>query len=412
MTTPILLLNCGSSSVKYQVIDADTEDVLATGLVQKVGQATGTLDHTVGETTEHREQPVPDHAEAMRLVVGLIGEYGPRLSDVVAVAHRVVHGGPRFSDPVRIDDAVVQELRDLSGLAPLHNPPAVEGIEAARAVLPDVPHVAVFDTAFFSTLPAEASTYAIDADLAREHHIRRYGFHGTSHAYVSRKAAEVLGRDLEDLNQIVCHLGNGASISAVRGGVAVETSMGLTPLQGLVMGTRSGDIDPGVVAYLNREAGMSVDEIDTLLNKKSGLAGLAGGTSDMRDVQGKADAGDEAAVLALNVYVHRLVSYIGAYLALLGGTDVLVFTAGVGENAFKVRESVCDRLAPLGFLLDDEANETRSKEPRVISQPGSPVTIMVVPTNEELQMARETAQLLCQGGLGWSRDDSASQNRA
>jgi acetate kinase len=396
MATPILLLNCGSSSIKYQVIDVDDESVLATGLVQKIGLAAGTIDHTTDGRTEHLDQPIPDHGEALRLVVKAFDSYGPSLADVKAVGHRTVHGGERFRHTVRIDADVIQGLRDLSPLAPLHNPPGIAGIEAAMAVLPDVPHVAVFDTAFFSTLPAEAYTYAIDADVARTHTIRKYGFHGTSHSYVSKKVAEVLGSDLQDLNQIVCHLGNGASISAIRGGVAIETSMGLTPLQGLVMGTRPGDVDPGLHAFLARQ-GMSIDEIDTMLNKRSGLAGLTGGVSDFRDLTSRIAAGDEAATLAYDVYVHRLVFYIGAYLALLGGVDVLVFTAGVGENAADVRESVVDRLAPLGFLLDDEANAVRSKEPRVISLPDSPVTVMVVPTNEELMMARETAAVLAEG---------------
>ncbi len=394
MSKPILLLNCGSSSIKYQVIDADSEEVLASGIVQKIGLADGTVDHTVGGRTEHLDQQIPDHQDALRLVVKAFEMFGPTLADVVAVGHRTVHGGDKFRSTVQIDDDVIQGLRDLSGLAPLHNPPGIAGIEAAMLVLPDVPHVAIFDTAFFSTLPAEAYTYAIDADVARRFSVRKYGFHGTSHSYVSKKAAEFLGRDLEDLNQIVCHLGNGASISAIRGGIAVDTSMGLTPLQGLVMGTRSGDVDPGLHAYLAREAGMSLDEIDSLLNKKSGLAGLTGGASDFRDLAEKIEAGDEAAKLAYDVYVHRLVSYIGSYLAILGVVDVLVFTAGVGENAAQVRESVCDRLAPLGFLIDDDANAVRSKEPRVISQPDSPVTILVVPTNEELAMARETAAIV------------------
>ncbi|HQE30870.1 MAG TPA: acetate kinase [Propionibacteriaceae bacterium] len=398
MATPILLLNCGSSSIKYQVIDAESEAVMATGLIQKIGLPSGTLDHTVApgtpeERAEHLEQPIPDHADALRLMTQAFADLGPSLAEVKAVGHRTVHGGEKFRRTVRIDDSVIQGLRDLSPLAPLHNPPGIAGIEAAMATLPNVPHVAIFDTAFFSTLPAEAYTYAIDAELAATYGIRKYGFHGTSHSYVSKKAAATLGRDLDDLNQIVCHLGNGASISAIRGGVAIETSMGLTPLQGLVMGTRPGDVDPGLHAFLARE-GMTIDEIDTMLNKKSGLAGMTGGTSDFRDLDALIESGDQAARLAYGVYIHRLVSYIGSYLALLGGVDVLVFTAGVGENAANVRESVCDRLAPLGFLIDDEANAVRSKQPRVISQPGSPVTIMVVPTNEELMMARETVAVL------------------
>lgn len=390
MPTPILLLNCGSSSIKYQLIDVDDESVLATGIVQKIGLPQGTLDHTVGDRTDHIERHIANHGDALHLIVEEFDRLGPPLSDVVAVGHRTVHGGDRFRSTTIITDEVIQGLVDLSGLAPLHNPPGIAGIEAARAVLPNVPHVAIFDTSFFTTLPAEAYTYAIDAEVARTHRIRKYGFHGTSHSYVSKKTAEVLGRDLDDFNQIVCHLGNGASISAIRGGTAVDTSMGLTPLQGLVMGTRSGDVDPGLHAYLHREAGMDIDAIDDLLNKRSGVAGLAGGTSDFRDLDAKIQAGDPDAALAYGVYVHRLVGYIGNYLAILGGVDALVFTAGVGENSPNVRASVCDRLAPLGFILDDAANAVRSKEPRIISEESSPVAILVVPTNEELAMARET----------------------
>jgi acetate kinase len=392
--TPILVLNCGSSSIKYQVIDVEDESRLASGLVQKIGLPDSSLEHTVDGTTHQMDQMVADHKQALELVVSAFEKYGPALSDVVAVGHRAVHGGQSFRAPVRIDEDVIQKLIELSPLAPLHNPGAIAGIEAAMATLPDVPHVAVFDTAFFSTLPAEAYTYAIDAEIAKKYAVRKYGFHGTSHKYVSERVAELLERPYDEVDQIVCHLGNGASISAIRGGVAVDTSMGLTPLQGLVMGTRSGDVDPGLHAYLAREAGMSVGEIDRLLNSRSGIAGLTGGSSDFRDLGERIEAGDSAAKLAYDVYIHRLVSYIGSYLAILGGIDAITFTAGVGENDDAVRESVCDRLAPLGFLLDDEANKIRSKEPRRISQPDSPVQILVVPTNEELAMARETLKVI------------------
>ena len=394
MPTPILVLNCGSSSIKYQVIDVDDESRLATGLVQKIGLVDSSLEHTVDGISHRIDRMVADHQQALELIVSAFGMYGPPLADVVAVGHRAVHGGEAFRQPVQIDAGVIDKLRELSPLAPLHNPPGIAGIEAAMADLPDVPHVAVFDTAFFSTLPAEAYTYAIDAEIAKEYSIRKYGFHGTSHKYVSERVAELLERPYDEVDQIVCHLGNGASISAIRGGVAVDTSMGLTPLQGLVMGTRSGDVDPGLHAYLAREAGMSVAEIDRLLNNRSGISGLTGGTSDFRDLADRIAAGDVAAKLAYDVYIHRLVSYIGSYLAILGGIDAITFTAGVGENDDAVRESVCDRLAPLGFLLDDEANKVRSKEPRRISQPDSPIQILVVPTNEELAMARETQKVI------------------
>lgn len=390
MKTPILLLNCGSSSIKYQMIDATTEQVCAVGLVQKIGDAgTGTIEHETQGEKFSGEQHFADHEEAIAAVVAMFSEHGPDLSQAIAVGHRIVHGGETFHRPTLIDDVVIDKIKDVSGLAPLHNPPAISGIRAARHILPDVPHVAIFDTAFFSDLPEAARTYAIDTDLARAHHIRKYGFHGTSHAYVSQKAAEVLGRDVADLRTITCHLGNGASISAVQGGRPIDTSMGLTPLQGLVMGTRSGDIDPGIHAYLAREMGMGLDDVDTLLNKRSGMFGLTGYT-DMRDIEARMNEGDERAKLGMAVYVHRLVGYIGSYIAHLGGVDALVFTAGVGENASIVRRLVCEKLAPLGFVLDEEANSVRSREPRVISTPDSPVTVLVVPTNEELAMARQT----------------------
>lgn len=392
MSHPILLLNCGSSSIKYQLIDSETEQATASGIVQKIGDAVSTLDHEVGGEEFHVTTEFPDHVAAIQAVVRCFDEHGPSLADVIAVGHRTVHGGAVFSETVRIDDDVLYHLRRLSPLAPLHNPPGIAGIEAAQQVLPDVPHVAVFDTAFFSELPPEAYTYAIDQNVAQQLHIRRYGFHGTSHSYVSKKVAEVLERPLDSFNQIVCHLGNGASISAIRGGRPVDTSMGLTPLEGLVMGTRSGDVDPGLHLFLSR-SGYSIQEIDTLLNKMSGMLGLTGVT-DFRDINARIEHGHEEAILGFDVYVHRLLHYIGSYLAVLGSVDVLTFTAGVGENNPVLRSRVCNRLAQLGFLIDEDANAVRSKQPRVVSTPDSPVTIMVVPTNEELAMAREVLGVL------------------
>jgi acetate kinase len=390
VSTPILVVNCGSSSLKYQVIEIESEAVWANGLVEKIGLPEGEVTHKTPAGEHTVTAPIPDHVAALQLVALAFEKHGPSLADVVAVGHRAVHGGERFRAPTLIDDDVIAGLTELAGLAPLHNPPAIEGIKAARAMLPNVPHVAIFDTAFFSTLPPEAYTYAIDKNLAHQYSIRKYGFHGTSHSFVSKETAKFLGRDLASLKTIVCHLGNGASISAVDGGVAIETSMGLTPLAGLVMGTRSGDIDPGVFAYLLRQAGMDATAVDTLLNKQSGMFGLTG-MSDFRDIDDAVDAGDPDAQLAVSVYLHRLVGYIGSYIAQLGGVDALVFTAGVGENDATIRKGICDRLAPLGFQLDPEVNAVRSKEPRLISQPDSPVKILVVPTNEELAMARETA---------------------
>ncbi|MCL2736060.1 MAG: acetate kinase [Propionibacteriaceae bacterium] len=390
MSIPILVLNCGSSSVKYQMIDVESEEVLASGLVEKIGLADGNLTHKTGGDEHRIDQTITDHTAALQLVSQAFDTWGPALHSVVAVGHRTVHGGDTFRDTTLITDAVIDGLIRLSPLAPLHNPPAIAGIRAAQSMLPDVPHVAVFDTAFFSTLPAEAYTYAINREVAEKYGIRKYGFHGTSHSFVSKAAAAFMGADLAEVNQIVCHLGNGASISAVAGGIAIEASMGLTPLAGLVMGTRSGDVDPGVFAYLEREAGMTSQQIDDLLNKKSGMAGLADGSSDFRDLWAKMDAGDEHAQLAHDVYVHRLISYIGAYMAILGRTEYLVFTAGVGENANRTRAIVIDRLAGFGIRLDAEANNSRIKSPTIISTPDSAVTVLVVPTNEELAMARET----------------------
>ncbi len=394
MSMPILLLNAGSSSIKYQVIDAESEETLATGLIQKIGGTKGTLDHEVPEGEFHLDQDFADHDEALDAMVKMFNEHGPTLSDIVAVGHRTVHGGDKFDHTVLIDDDVIQTLVDLSPLAPLHNPPGIAGIKAAQDSLPNVPHVAIFDTAFFAHLPREAYTYAIDMETAKRLKIRRYGFHGTSHNYVSHKAAELLGKPYEEVKQIVCHLGNGASISAIDGGHPIDTTMGLTPLQGLVMGTRSGDIDPGIHAYLYR-SGMSMEEIDNLLNKKSGLLGMTG-SNDMRDVFEKMEEGDECATLAFGVYTHRLVFYIGAYIALLGGIDCLSFTAGVGENAAPLRKAVVNRLEAMGLILDDERNNTRSKTGRPISTDDSPVKVYVIPTNEELQMVREVKAVIAE----------------
>jgi acetate kinase len=378
-TSPVLVLNAGSSSLKYQLVVPETGKVQAKGLVERIGEP---------------GSPVADHAGALQAMQNDLAATGVDLDTVGvrAVGHRVVHGGPDFTDPTIIDDNVLDEIKDLIPLAPLHNPGAVSGIEAARAEF-DVPHVAIFDTAFFGTLPVAAATYAIPRDLAQNYRIRRYGFHGTSHQYVSRAAAELVGRDLAELNQIVLHLGNGCSASAVRGGVAIDTSMGLTPLQGLVMGTRSGDVDPGLHTFLHNELGMTIAEIDALLNKQSGLKGLAG-VNDFRELEQRRSAGAEGAQLAFDVYVHRLKHYVGAYLALLGGLDVLAFTAGVGENAPAVRAAVADGLGGLGFYVDPARNGVRSKDARVISPDDAPITIAVIPTNEELAIAQETAALL------------------
>lgn len=392
MSQPILLLNCGSSSIKYQLLDPEVEQPLAVGLVQRIGQGRSTLDHTTGAEKFHTEQDYADHTEAVAAVVANFAEHGPSLADVRAVGHRTVHGGIRFNQSVLITQPVIDRLKELSELAPLHNPPSVAGIEAAMEILPGVPHVAIFDTAFFSTLPPEAYTYAINREVTAEHKIRRFGFHGTSHSYVSKRTAEFVGRPIEELKIIVAHLGNGASISAIKGGVAIDTSMGLTPLEGLVMGTRSGDIDPGMPKFLAGK-GMTLDQIDTMLNRESGMGGLCGHT-DMRDVVAAIDDGDEQASLALDIYVHRLIGYIGSYIAVLGGLDFLTFTAGVGENSAPVRERVLKRLSEIGFTLDEAANNSPSREAREITRPDSRYRVLVIPTNEEQEMAEETLKVL------------------
>ncbi|NYE19476.1 acetate/propionate family kinase [Microbacterium immunditiarum] len=405
----VLVVNSGSSSFKYQLIDMDTEQVLATGLVERIGQSSGSgtgsgaSRHTVTnpnrdgpattmlDATFTRELPIPDHAAGFRVMLEAFAEHGPSLDEFppVAVGHRVVHGGARFFEPTLITQLVEINIDDLSVLAPLHNPANLEGIRAARSTFPDVPHVAVFDTAFHQTLPPAAYTYAIDADLAASHRVRRYGFHGTSHKFVSEAAADFLGRPLADLTQIVFHLGNGASVTAIDGGRSVDTSMGMTPLEGLVMGTRSGDIDPAVLFHLARRAQLSVDELDDLLNKRSGLLGLAG-VSDMRDIEAGVDRADAAATLAFDVYIHRLRAYAGAYMAALGGVDVISFTAGVGENSARVRAAALATFGFAGIEVDPARNEERRGGIRVISTDASRTTVLVVPTNEELEIARQT----------------------
>ncbi|WP_067243102.1 acetate/propionate family kinase [Microbacterium resistens] len=399
--TVVLIVNSGSSSFKYQLLDVESEHALASGLVERIGQPLGVSSHTVsadealgaGEETFTRELPIPDHTAGFQVMLDAFAAHGPSLEEHPprAVGHRVVHGGARYFAPTIITPEVERGIDELSVLAPLHNPGALQGIRAAEEAFPDLAHVAVFDTAFHQTLPPAAYTYAIDKELAREHRVRRYGFHGTSHKYVSETAALFLGRAVQDLRQIVFHLGNGASVSAIDGGRSVETSMGMTPLEGLVMGTRSGDIDPASLLQLARRAGLSIDELDDLLNKRSGLLGLAG-VSDMRDLQGRARGGDLDAALALDVYIHRLRAYAGAYLAQLGGADVIVFTAGVGENNPLVRRESMATLGFAGVVIDDARNESTDRGIRVISADDSLVTVLVVPTNEELEIGRQTLQ--------------------
>lgn len=378
----VLVLNSGSSSVKYQLIDMDGASRPASGIVERIGE---------GE--------VPDHEAALRTVAEELDAAGLGLDspELAVIGHRVVHGGTAFTGPTLVTDAVLDKIRELVPLAPLHNPANITGIETARALRPDLPQVAVFDTAFHAGMPEHAARYAVDTGTADAYGVRRYGFHGTSHAFVSRATARLLGKDPSEANVIVLHLGNGASASAVAGGRCVETSMGLTPLEGLVMGTRSGDIDPAAVFHLARVAGMSLDEIDTLLNRRSGLRGLCG-DNDMREIGRRMGEGDEAARLAFDIYVHRLRKYVGGYLAVLaaeaGGTDAVAFTAGVGENSAAVRGAALHGLGPLGIEIDPVRNAVRAAVPRLVSAAGSPVAVAVVPTDEELEIASQAYTLV------------------
>ncbi|MGW0996467.1 acetate kinase [Streptomyces sp. NPDC002523] len=395
--TRVLVLNSGSSSVKYQLLDMRDGSRLAVGLVERIGEQTSRLKHTClvsGETREHRA-PIADHQAALKAVGEELGRDGLGLDspELAAIGHRVVHGGMFFTEPTVIDDAVLAEIERLIPVAPLHNPANLTGIRTARALRPDLPQVAVFDTAFHTTMPESAARYAIDPKIADRYRIRRYGFHGTSHAYVSRETARLLGKDPSEVNVIVLHLGNGASAAAVEKGRCVDTSMGMTPLEGLVMGTRSGDLDPAVIFHLERVGKMSMDEIDTLLNKRSGLLGLCG-DNDMREIRRRIDEDDEEARLAFDIYIHRIKKYIGAYYAVLGRVDAVAFTAGVGENAAPVREAAISGLAGLGLEVDAERNAAGGDGPRLISPDSARVAVAVVPTDEELEIATETYELV------------------
>jgi len=395
MSSLVLVINAGSSSIKYQLVDAASGDALAGGIIERIGQPVSAIRHDGLDGRTQLEQPVPDHEAGLAAILELFATHGPQLdgSKLTAIGHRVVQGGALFPGPAVVDAEVERAIDELSTLAPLHNPPNLAGIRAARLAFPDVPHVAVFDTSFHSSLPAAAATYAIDRGVAAKYAIRRYGAHGTSHQYVARTTAALLGKDPSEVNVIVLHLGNGASVSAVRGGVSVETSMGLTPLEGLVMGTRSGDLDPAVLIHLGRVAGMTLDELDTLLNRRSGVLGLCG-HSDMRDVKAAADAGDQDARTALAVYYHRIKGYVGNYYAQLGRVDAIAFTAGIGEKDAGVRLHSLAGLERLGIVIAPELNAARSDDARVISAAGSEVKVFVVPTNEELEIARQAVALV------------------
>ena len=392
MSDNVLVINAGSSSLKYSLVDAGTGAALASGLVERIGESSGVLTHTGPDGTKDRtERTVESHEDALRDAIAAFEEHGPSLEDteIAAVGHRVVHGGARFGDPVLVDDELIDKVTELVPLAPLHNPANLEGLQVARKLFPDLPQVAVFDTAFHQTLPEHAYTYAVPLAWREEHRIRRYGFHGTSHRFVSNEAARVLGRPADELNAIVLHLGNGASATAVRDGRSVDTSMGLTPLEGLVMGTRSGDLDPAIHAHLNRQLGWSLDRIDGALNRDSGLKGLSG-HNDFRELMRLRAGGDDRARLAFDVYCYRIRKYVGAYYAVLGTVDAVIFTAGVGQHSPAVRAESLSGLGRLGIEVDRDRNTGPVDGPTVVSPDGAEVAVLVVPTNEEWEIARQT----------------------
>ena len=395
----ILVLNCGSSSLKYQLIDMENEAVLCIGLVERIGIEGSILtqkkDGVEGKYV--KEQPMKDHQDAIQLVLeGVLDPtYGgvKDMNEINAVGHRVVHGGEKFASSVVITDEVEEAIRKCSELAPLHNPANLMGIDAIKAIIPGVPNVAVFDTAFHQTMPASSYLYGLPYRLYTEYGVRRYGFHGTSHKYVSQRAAEMLGKDIADLKIITCHLGNGASIAAVDGGKVVDTSMGLTPLEGLIMGTRCGDIDPAIIPFIMKKENLDADGVDKLMNKESGVYGMTGISSDFRDICDAAAEGNQQAIDALDAYHKRVKKYIGAYAAEMNGVDAIVFTAGLGENGIDDRLAIASNLEVLGVKMDAEANNVRGKE-TVISAADSKVKVLLIPTNEELMIARDTLELV------------------
>ncbi len=393
----ILVLNCGSSSLKYQLVDMTNEHVLASGLCERIGIAGPKFKHVPAGKPDYRAEPKMDnHAEAISVVLAALVDKNhgviKSVEEISAIGHRVVHGGEYFSDSVLITDAVKEAIKKCAELAPLHNPPNLTGIEACEQLMPGKPQVAVFDTAFHQTMPDKAYLYAIPYELYEQYKIRRYGFHGTSHKYVAQRTAKFLVKPLEELRIITCHLGNGASVCAIKYGQSVDTSMGFTPLEGLAMGTRSGDIDPAVIAYVMEKEQMTAKEVENMLNKKSGVLGISGVSSDFRDIEGAAEAGNDRAKKALEVFYYRVAKYVGAYAAAMGGVDAIVFTAGLGENSAEAREKICSYLGYLGLNVDHNKNNTRGKEVD-FSTKSSTVRGLVIPTNEEIMIARDTNAL-------------------
>ncbi len=394
----ILVLNCGSSSVKYKLIDVTSSTVMAEGGVEKIGLPGAFLKFKLADGSKKViEESIPDHKKAINLILDILVDptYGciKSLKEINAVGHRVVHGGERFNSSVKIDDEVIAKIKECYGVAPLHNPVNMAGIEAITELIPDVPQVGVFDTAFHQTMPKETYMYALPYELYEKYAVRRYGFHGTSHRYVSRRVCEFLGVNPEGKKIITCHIGNGGSITAVKDGKSVDTSMGLTPVEGLMMGTRVGDVDPGALTFIMDKEGLDSKQLSALLNKKSGLAGVSGVSSDMRDIDAAISAGNERAKLALDMYIYRIIKYIGAYAAVLNGVDIIVFTGGVGENQIDVRRRVCENLSYLGVKLNPEANGVRGEE-IVISSDESKVKVVVIPTDEELMIAKDTEAIV------------------
>ena len=394
----ILVINCGSSSLKYQLINSDSEAVLAKGLCERIGIDGSVLTHTpAGKDKVRIETPMPNHTVAVQLVIDALtnAEHGviKSLDEIGAVGHRVVHGGETFASSVVITDEVMKAIEECNDLAPLHNPANLIGINSCKEIMPNVPMVAVFDTAFHQTMPEKAYLYGLPYEYYEKYKVRRYGFHGTSHDYVSNRAAQLLGKKREDLKVIVCHLGNGASVSAVDHGKCVDTSMGLTPLEGLIMGTRSGDMDPAICDFICQKEGLTSAEMNTVLNKKSGVLGMSGVSSDFRDVEAAANEGNHQAAAALDAFYYRVAKYIGAYTAAMNGVDAIAFTAGVGENNIGGRVEICKYLGYLGTEIDLDKNNVRGEE-RIISKDGSKVTLMAIPTNEELAIARQTLALV------------------
>ena len=397
----VLVINAGSSSLKYQLIDVDTKDVIAKGLVDRIGISDSNVIYkpAMGKTGFAVVRDVKDHTEAIRLVIDAmldpVNGVIKSMDEIDAVGHRVVHGGEKFTAPVLINDAVMETIETLTDLAPLHNPANMMGIRACREIMPNAPMVAVFDTAFHQTMPAEAYIYALPYEAYTDNMVRRYGFHGTSHNYVSKVAVEMLGKPAEETKIVTCHLGNGSSIAAVKGGKCIDTSMGLTPLEGVPMGTRCGDIDPAIVLYLMKKLNLNVDEMDAYLNKKSGVLGISGVSSDMRDIEAAAKQGNERAELALATLAYKVKKYIGAYVAAMDGVDAIVFTAGVGENAANIRERIISGLGYLGVVPDYELNSNCPRGQNVeISKPESSVKVFVIPTDEEMMIATQTAELV------------------